>query len=200
MYKVFFNNKFVDLSTSLDNISAENPLFFIKYISADQIIKALKSKSVKGIVLYHLKKEKLLLHFSRLFPIVDAAGGLVGREDGSYLFIYRNGKWDLPKGKMEKNEKKENTAIREINEETGVNNLKIIKELSTTYHIYKASNQYKLKKTYWFLMKTNFSGKLIPQTEENIDEVKWVGIKKIPELISNAYKNIELIINENIKF
>ena len=104
MYKVFYNQKPLLFTTNLSNNSDETPLLFIKYTSALVIIKAIRNKNTKAVYLYHPKEEKLEKHFLKYFLVVEAAGGLVEHTDGRYLFIYRNGKWDLPKGKIEKNE------------------------------------------------------------------------------------------------
>ena len=111
------------------------------------------------------------------FLYIEAAGGFIER-DKRFLFIHRLGKWDLPKGKLEKKETIENAAIRECEEECAIKNLKIVKQLASTFHIYPFKTGYVLKQTYWFYMKTNYAEKLKPQTEENIDEVKWFSENK----------------------
>ena len=98
-------------------------------------------------------KKKIEKHFFKIFKIVEAAGGLVKNSNGAYLFIFRNKRWDLPKGKVQKNEIINEAAIREVIEETGVKNLRIKKSLPTTYHVYKANKKFKLKKHTGFLWK-----------------------------------------------
>ena len=137
MYKVFFNQKPIILSTQIIKNDDSCPLFYIKFSVADKIISALKKKSINSVVLYHPKKEKLEMHFNKLFPIVEAAGGLVINELNQYLFIYRNKKWDLPKGRMRKNEMIIDAAVREVEEETSVRDLIVKKQLPITYHIFK---------------------------------------------------------------
>jgi 8-oxo-dGTP pyrophosphatase MutT (NUDIX family) len=124
------------------------------------------------------------------FKYIEAAGGLI-EQDKKYLFIYRLDKWDLPKGKIDKGENPRQAAVRECEEECAISGLEIIKELPSTYHIYPYKNHYALKTTYWFLMKSNYSGKLVPQTEENIEKAEWLDentIKK--EVIKNTYPSI----------
>jgi len=200
MYKVFFNNKLIKLTTELTSSTDEAPLFFIKYISADDIIKAVKSKIIKQIKLYHPKEEKLLMHFNNRFKTVEASGGLVKNENNFILFIYRNNKWDLPKGKIRKRESIEEGALREVIEETGIKGLKIKNQIDTTYHIYKGPKRHKIKKTYWFLMESDYNGKFKPQIKENISLVRWCQTKEIPKLLENSYKNIKRLINKNIEF
>ena len=200
MYKVFFNNKLIKLTTELTSSTDEAPLFFIKYISADDIIKAVKSKIIKQIKLYHPKEEKLLMHFNNRFKTVEASGGLVKNKNNFILFIYRNNKWDLPKGKIRKRESIEEGALREVIEETGIKGLRIKNQIDTTYHVYKGPRRHKIKKTYWFLMESDYIGKFKPQIKENISLVRWFENKEIPKLLENSYKNIKRLINKNIKF
>lgn len=124
---------------------------------------------------------------------VRAAGGLVFNEKGKLLMIFRNGKWDLPKGKLENGESLEVGAVREVEEETAVTGLCIDSFFRTTYHIYKNS-EYTLKRVDWYTMKTGFKGQLVPQVEEGITEVDWMGKKKLRKALKNTYSTIgELI-------
>ncbi|MDA9878915.1 NUDIX domain-containing protein [Flavobacteriaceae bacterium] len=194
MYKVFYNQKPIFLTSELNKNSNEFPLFFAKYTTVGGLMKALKSKKVSGAYFYHPIIEKAEKHFIKLFPKVEAAGGLVSHTDGKYLFIFRNGKWDLPKGKIEKKEIVLDAAVREVNEETGVSDLIVKKPLPRTYHIYKANGRYKLKLTHWFLMKTNYKAKLVPQIEENIQKAEWKSKDEISETLNNAYENIKIVV------
>lgn len=198
MYKVFYNQKPILLTTECNEVSDDYPLFFAKYTTVESLLKALKSKRVSGLYFYHPNREKLEKHFLKFFPKVEAAGGFVAHQDGRFLFIYRNDKWDLPKGKIQKKEVLYEGAIREVIEETGVADLIISMALPTTYHLYKANGRFKLKLTHWFLMKTNYGGPLIPQIEENIQKVKWVAKDDIPALFDNVYENIKIVVNEVI--
>ncbi|MDG1687236.1 MAG: NUDIX domain-containing protein [Flavobacteriaceae bacterium] len=194
MYKVFYNQKSLHFTTVLSNNSKNTPLFFIKYANANSIIKALKDRAVTEVYLYHSNAKKIEKHFFKTFQSVEAAGGLVKHQDGRFLFIYRNNKWDLPKGKIEKRETLIKAAIREVSEETGVCDLIIKKPLPKTYHIYNANGKFKVKKTNWFLMESNYLGPLAPQIEENIQMAVWKKDTEIPELMKNAYENIKIIL------
>ncbi|MDA8612257.1 NUDIX domain-containing protein [Flavobacteriaceae bacterium] len=196
MYKVFYNQKPLFFTSDLNRNSDETPLFHIKFSTAESIIKALKSKRVTGVYLYHSDEVKLQKHFLKKFSCVEAAGGLVAHSNGSYLFIYRNDKWDLPKGKVEKREVIIDAAVREVMEETGVADLVVKKPMPTTYHLYNANGKYKLKKTYWFLMKTNSNAPLTPQLEENIQSAVWKTTSEFPSLKENAYENIKILLEE----
>ena len=118
-------------------------------------------------------------------PVRKAGGGLVYNKKGEVLFILRNGKWDLPKGGTEKEEEIEDTATREVEEETGVGNLKITKKLQKTYHIFKRNGKYRLKITSWFEMTTDFEGIPIGQAEEGIEKVAWLSPNEVKEPLKN---------------
>lgn len=198
MYKVFFNKKFVLLTTQIVDHDDQTPFFYIKYSDQKQIIAALKSKKTKGVYLYHAKEDKLWKHLLKTFSLVEAAGGLVEHQNGKVLFIYRNNKWDLPKGKIEKKEIILTAAVREVTEETGTADLIVSKPLPITHHIYKANGKYKLKLTHWFLMKTKYDAPLVPQIEENIQKAEWKTKEEIPEILENAYENIKIVIDKVI--
>ncbi len=193
MYKVFFNQKPIFLTTELVPQTDRTPVLFIKFSSPENIIKALKSKKTDCLYLYHQKEDKLWMHFLRHFPIVEAAGGLVRHQDGRFLFIYRNDKWDLPKGRIEKNEPIRIAAVREVEEETGVDGLEIVKPLIETFHVFNRNGKYKLKKTFWFEMKTTSTVTLTPQLNEGIEQAIWVFEKEIPHKFENAYENIKQV-------
>ena len=198
MYKVFFNQKPLILTTSFIEQTQEAPVFFLKYTSKKNIIAALKSKNVNQLYLYHPKEEKLWALFLQLFKIIEAAGGIVKHnQTGKYLFIYRNNKWDLPKGRIEKNEPVRDAALREVEEETGVTGISIERPLSTTFHVFNRKGKYRLKKTFWYAMQTDFTGETTPQFEEGIQEATWKSAKEVPLLFDNAYANIRLLWEES---
>ena len=199
MYKVFFNQKPLILTNEIQGFSDDEPLLFIKYTSVAQIIKALKSSKNRKVFLYHKDIDKLWKSFRKKFPVVEAAGGLVQRTDNKLLFIFRNNKWDLPKGGVEKKELIIEAAQREVTEETGVSDLIVQKELSETFHIFKKGKRFRLKKTYWFKMSTSYMGKTEPQTEEGINKTEWVSKEKIDEILNDAFENIRIIVLEVLK-
>ena len=126
-------------------------------------------------------------------PVQKADGGLVYNKKNEVLFIFRNGKWDLPKGGIEKGEEIEYTAVREVEEETGVNKLVITDKLQKTYHIFQRNGIYKLKITHWFEMRTSFDGIPEPQEDEGIEKVAWLNPEEIREALKNSYENIKLL-------
>ena len=193
MYKVFFNRKPIFLITKIINQDNNNPMLHLRYSSSENIIKALKSKKVKSLFLYHSNQEKLWRNLLKKFPIVQAAGGLVINSKSEYLFIFRNNKWDLPKGGIEKKENIKDAALREVNEETGVEDIEIIKPLPMTYHFFKRNGVFRLKKTFWYLMKTEFDGKFKPQLIEGITKVEWKLEEELNEIFKNSYENIKTL-------
>tara|TARA_B100000768_G_C11080000_1_gene290371 strand:- start:46 stop:516 length:471 start_codon:yes stop_codon:yes gene_type:complete len=131
------------------------------------------------------------------YLLIKAAGGVVYNEKNQLLMIFRNNKWDLPKGKLESNESIKDCALREVEEECGVKNLYIDRELDCSYHVYEINNNKILKQTYWFKMKTKFNGKLIPQIQEGITKVEWVKKEDIDLKLNNSFSTIEdILINE----
>jgi len=191
MYKVFFNQKPIILTTTFQEQTPESPLFFLKFTNKKNIVAALRSKKVKQLYLYHAKEEKMWALFYEIFKVIEAAGGIVRqRSSGKYLFIYRNDKWDLPKGRIEEDEAVRTAAMREVEEETGVAGLAITAALPTTLHLFHRNGKYRLKKTYWYAMETDFDEALIPQEEEGIQKVEWVAKEEVPNLYSNIYANI----------
>ena len=198
MYKVFFNQKPLILTSKILKSSDSNPFIHIKFSSKNQILKAVKSKKTESVYIYHKNIKKLWEIFTKKFPIIDAAGGLVERSDDKFLFIYRNNRWDLPKGGVEKKELIIEAAQREVKEETGLADLIVISKIGETYHIFKKGKNFRLKRTYWFKMKSDYQGELFPQEEEGIISAEWINKKRIPEILKNAYENIKDIVNEVI--
>ena len=197
MYKVFFNQKPIVFTTDIIIPKKDSPLFYVKFTDKKFIIQVLKSNKIKMLYLYHSKEEKLKHYFYSMFKIVEAAGGLVKNlKTNHFLFIFRNKKWDLPKGRINKNEEVKNAAVREVEEETGAENLSIIKPLNTTYHIFKKNRKYRLKKTFWYLMETDYTGELTPETKEGIEKANWIDKKLITSLKSKMYQNINLVISD----
>jgi ADP-ribose pyrophosphatase YjhB (NUDIX family) len=128
------------------------------------------------------------------FYFIEAAGGLI-QKNNKYLFIKRLGKWDLPKGKLDKGETIKEAAVRECEEECAVTDLKILTQLQDTYHIYEYKNGHALKVSYWFHMETNSNKELKPQTEEHIEEVRWLSIDEVKSVVlKNTYITIEKLV------
>ena len=195
MYKVFVNDKPFFLT---NEIVKETDFQFFLLESADikKLVVNMYNNKINKCYLYYPDEKVILKKLKEKIPVQRAGGGLVFNKKGQVLFIFRNGKWDLPKGGKEKREKMKLTAMREVEEETGVDNLIITKRLQKTYHIFKRNGVYKLKITQWYEMKTDFEGIPVGQLEEGIEKVAWLNPEQIQEAIKNSYENIKLILQE----
>ena len=198
MYTIFVNNKPIILS---DKISENVDLEFCTFseLQVEEVLHKLKNTQATGFYVYHNDLELLWKKFKKFFKVVKAAGGVVIKED-EILMIYRNDCWDLPKGKMEDGETKEETALREVEEECSIQNLKIEKKLPTTYHVFYENNKYKLKITYWYTMTTDDDSIPIPQDEEGISKAAFIPKNSISSHYAEMYRSIHELINKNIRF
>lgn len=125
---------------------------------------------------------------------IVAAGGIVENEEGKILLQYRRGKWDLPKGKLDEGETIEECAVREVEEETGLQNIQLGELVGVTHHNYTERGENIDKETHWFGMKVSGHQTLTPQTDEDILELRWVAENELPYYLSNTYPNITEII------
>ena len=201
--KINFNDNTIFLvqqnDISLESIAALKNVSFITTKTEDDILKtmeSIKSSSSTDICIIHEDVDFLIKCFFYPFHIIEAAGGLVLNSNKEILFIFRRGKWDLPKGKMEAGETPEICAEREIEEETGVNQLKLIHKIIDTYHIYEERGMQILKKTYWFYFTTKFEGNPQPQIEEDISSISWISKKNLELPLSNTYDSIIDVIDK----
>lgn len=125
--------------------------------------------------------------------MVTAAGGMVKNSKDEILFIYRNKRWDLPKGKTEKHESIPNSALREVEEETGVQDLQLGEFITKTYHVFKRKGRFKLKVTHWYEMYSDYDGELQPEASEGIEKVKWKNFEKTCKALTKSYANIKML-------
>jgi len=209
MYKVFFNDSIIELSSEVKKSPNNNIVQITEHDSykfVNQIVCDIRTGvKVHDSVILSNEVHLLWDHFRSQFTEIPAAGGLVQNNDGYFLFIRRLGVWDLPKGKVEKNETSENAALREVEEECGLSGLRIIKPLDSTFHIYKSpwfpvSKKLVLKETRWFLM--NYSGNEIPipQKEEDIEEVRWVQESELNKVMENTYLSLCDLLQKSLPF
>jgi ADP-ribose pyrophosphatase YjhB (NUDIX family) len=200
MYKVFLNDRVIKIDAP-GNIAVNKSFFqFQNSVSADEIknwLPGFFANHLKEVFLLHPDPEFFFNLFRQLFLEVSAAGGVMVSES-HLLFIFRNGKWDLPKGKAGKGERPEETAIREVKEETGIQADKIVKRLPSTFHLYLSPHHQKeqwiLKETNWFEMSCEGKPAGNPQHEEGITMLKWVAKTNLNEILSNTYENLKQII------
>lgn len=192
MYKVFVNEKSLFLTNKVEK-ETDFQLFLLESIDIKKLIIKMYQDKIGNAFLYHPDEKLIMKMLKAKITAVKAGGGLVKNAKGEILFICRNGKWDLPKGGTEKNETMEETAIREVEEETGVTGLTIDKKLQKTYHVFKRNGEYRLKITYWYAMQSTFEGTPAGQIEEGIEKVEWIHPDNLPKVLSNSYENIKLL-------
>jgi len=195
MYKVFVNEKVICFTNNQENCNQfSNQLvltFFLENITSF-ILEFSEGKNKANVIIAVDDYEEAFNVFKKHFKIIKAAGGIVSNLKREKLFIYRLDKWDLPKGKIEKGEEIKAAAVREIEEECGITDLTITKQLQDTYHIYTFKNELILKQTYWFELTSNFEGELIPQLEEDITKVEWLTDAEINgKVLKNTYASIK---------
>lgn len=193
MYKVFYNEKALILTD--EPIGEFNSLKFITSNQFDEALDKLKNSNTDVINIYYHNLNKLWESFKSHFKYLEAAGGVVKNQENNILFIHRLGRWDLPKGKVEDGETTEIAAIREVEEECGISNLKITNQLPTTYHIYY-QKELILKATFWYDMAYNGNENLIPQEEEGIKLAQWKNREEIINILPETYDNIQLILKD----
>ena len=196
MYKVFVNEKKLTLSKYPEDI--EKNLRYEGFATLEIAVDLLENTSCPEMNVYGENIEEIWEDFTHMFKVIEAAGGVVKNQNGEILFIYRIGKWDLPKGKIEKGESLEQAALREIEEETGLKELVLEEFLNNTFHLYTERNGEKiLKTTFWFKMFYRGNEEPKPQIEEGISAVSWKNISQIEEeVMPMTFNNIKIILNE----
>lgn len=196
MYKVFVNEKKLTLSKYPEDF--EKKLRYEGFATLEIAVDLLQNTSCPEINVYGEEIEEMWEDFTHMFKVIEAAGGVVSNKEGKLLFIRRIGRWDLPKGKIEKGESLEQAALREVEEETGLKELILEEFLNNTFHLYTERNGDKiLKTTYWFRMRYVGNETPIPQTEEGISEVAWKDQEAVTaEVLPQTFQNIKLILNE----
>ena len=169
----------------------------VKVKDAPKILQLFLSEhTLTDIFMQCFKPSKAMQSMLGDMCVVEAAGGLVRNEQGQNLLIYRNGFWDLPKGKIEPGESRKLAAMREVSEETGLKDPQLGPFITSTHHIYKQGGQRFLKRTHWYAMSCKGPQELSPQTEEGIEQVSWKSDSEMPPLICNLYRNIAEVYNK----
>jgi 8-oxo-dGTP pyrophosphatase MutT (NUDIX family) len=202
-YLIYFNGRKVFLRTSFPENPEQKYGLFHKYNGRKELYKVLhtfmKNKKVPTLLLVHDDMKKLWKRFKQYFIYIKAGGGFVQNEKGQFLVIKRKGVWDLPKGKTAKQESIKEAALREVSEESGIQNLKIISVLHTTYHSYSLNGRPALKKTRWYLMKAGSEEKLVPDKKERITKVKWISPKRADKILAECFPSIADVISKGLE-
>ena len=198
MYKISINETpliLIDLEDAPNEPQKDDKNLILRYLGKTklllQVIDMLeKSDRMESITVYAADYKQLVKDFDSLYKIVEAAGGVVFNSKGEILTMYRRGSWDLPKGKIDPGETKEIAAVREVQEETGIKEVKRGPLLCTTYHTYRnRKNKRVLKPTYWYQMSTT-DMEISPQIEEDIELVLWLDPTEFLETKTPIYKTI----------
>ncbi len=194
MYRLFCNNRkltannFCENLLSLDNKCVKN---------CDDLVAKIRhwldDSTAENLDLGDVDGENLAFAIKTIFRQAPAAGGVV-IVDNKFVAIERNGIPDLPKGHIEKGESPEVAALREVEEETGITDLEIIQELPATWHCYLLNDQWTVKKTSWYLMKTASGMKNVPQTEEGISKVYLVDTESVKDFEDKTFASLKTLV------
>lgn len=200
--KIYWNDKTIFLCSSeneLTNFNLSTPSLNWFPTSATEVSAALQQIAASSATFFALINQDhafLLSKCTDAFQVIEAAGGVVTNHQLEFLCIFRRGKWDLPKGKMEQHETAEICAAREIEEETGVNQLTLHHKLTDTYHVYEERGLQILKISHWFYFTTNFNGAVHPQLEEDITAIKWYSLAEFEDVASkNTFDAIQDVVD-----
>lgn len=192
MYKVFVKDIPIILSTE-KSIGDHYTTIPLKKARFKKLLRKIDNGELLYVNLYHKNAEKLERFLRKKIKVVEAAGGLVYNSKKEILFIRRNKKWDLPKGKIENGESHQEAALREVMEETGIKNLEVRDFIRTTYHVFTRNGKFRLKITYWYEMFSDYDGPLIPEASEGIKKVRWKDFEKAQRALQDSYENIKLL-------
>ena len=158
--------------------------------AVNSMIHEMRQEKVHAGIFIHSNLEELRKAVWKKFLLVKAGGGLVRNDEGKYLFIFRRGVWDLPKGKLDPGETIEQCAVREVGEETGLRGVQLEAPLLATYHTYDENGKHILKETHWYRMRVTDMAGLKPQQEEQITGLSWVDAAEMEALLKNTFPSI----------
>ncbi len=201
MYKVFLNDRLIRMEAP-DEITNNQTTVSLDAPATKKEMQGwfnrFKESDLPEVVLLHSDPFRCFEVFQSIFCNIRAAGGVV-RRGGCLLFIFRRGKWDLPKGKIDPGEKPREAALREVAEECGITGHAIVRPLPATFHVYPAlrpekRDEWIFKETCWFEMKYHGRSEGKPQTAEDITEVKWIPQTGLDPVFSNTFENLKQII------
>ncbi len=194
MYKVFFKDRTVYFGDDFSKTFGKNNGLFYKYSNLQELTELVhvfnELTKINKLFIVHSDILALFEEFKACFEFVEAAGGLVMRTDGTFLVMKRDGVWDLPKGKLDNGESSEEAALREVSEETGLQELKIVKPVLSTFHTYQITEDMLLKKTKWYEMLYKGNEEPVPETAEKITEIRWVEPGKTDFIRKNTYPSV----------
>lgn len=203
--KIYFGNKPLFLCDAIDETIEpfvhHDDAVFIDELDPHTIksmIHEMQLEKIHAGVFLHADLAELKKAFFKKFTLVLAAGGLVLNEHNQVMLIHRRGKWDLPKGKLEKGEQLEACAVREVEEETGLRNVILESPLTITWHTYQEGTKFILKESHWYRMKVTGNQVPVPQAEEEIAETVWADVSALAPYISGAYPSIRDVLEAGL--
>jgi 8-oxo-dGTP pyrophosphatase MutT (NUDIX family) len=192
--KIYFNDKPLFLTDTITPeiepyVHHDDAVYIDEFSPAgmNSMLHEMRQDKVHAGIYLHKNIAELEKAFRKKFQVIQAAGGLIVNEDNELLFIFRRGKWDLPKGKLDKGEALEVCAVREAKEETGLKEAHLKKHLITTWHTYDESGHHILKETWWYLLTAPKDQALTPQAEEQITQIEWANPADLKKYTSNTY-------------
>ncbi|WP_316789977.1 NUDIX hydrolase [Pedobacter frigoris] len=195
-YRIYINNNTLFIADELPKQVNKIQQLDVKDFDFTAFYKNVSKVSEREYILVHPDPKKMFKKLKKSCELIKAAGGLVKSDKGNYLFIFRNKKWDLPKGKVEKGEKMKEAGLREVEEECGVKIHTNDEKLCKTYHVYTLGTKLVLKKTNWYSMTVKGEPKLIPQKEEGITKASWLNKTELKPVIKNTYPSIIQVLEE----
>lgn len=200
---IYFNDKPLFLTDTItDEIAPyahHDDAVYMDELSApgvNSMIHEMKQEKVHAGIYFHDDIIQLKKAFWRKFMLIQAAGGLVQNEDKAVLMMFRRGKWDLPKGKMDPGETPAQSALREVQEETGLAEVTLGDPLVTTYHTYDDAGHHILKETFWFHMTAPKAQTLTPQLEEQITDLVWADKNALKEYLDNTFPSVKEVLQK----
>jgi 8-oxo-dGTP pyrophosphatase MutT (NUDIX family) len=204
-YTIYFNQKPVFLTdqatASAEHLLQQPDSHFIEEsddAAINGILEELQNEKTTATVLVSKSPVALLEQFKKKLKVIEAGGGFVYTDAKTVLLIFRRGKWDLPKGKVDEGETIAAAAVREVEEETGLQNLNLLEPLTTTYHTYYQNGILILKESHWFLMQTTEQA-LVPQTEEDIEKCVWASVDQLAPYLQNTHPSIIDVLKLGVK-
>lgn len=200
--KIYYNNKPLILTADAHSYKKDVPANggFLTLTGAfgrnfRLAFQHLSAPRTSGAIIEDISPEALLHELHLLYTPIDAAGGVVENEGGDVLMIYRRGRWDLPKGKRDEGEDMSTCAVREVQEETGLQTLALRDKICDTYHIYEQRGLRLLKTTAWYTMHGKRADTLLPQAEESITEARWIAQTDLGPVVFKSYEAIREVLH-----
>jgi 8-oxo-dGTP pyrophosphatase MutT (NUDIX family) len=204
LLKIYFYNKPLFLTDTItkdiEDYLHRSDAIFIEELSDHAVrtmIYEMQLPDIYAGVYLYKDVNKVLEAFKKELECIQAAGGFVYTSN-KVLLIFRRGKWDLPKGKLDEGEDLETCAIREIKEETGVEKIQLEQPLTITYHTYYQDGKHILKESHWFLIKAREEEEFAPQTDEDIEKCEWVPFQNLGSYMSNTHSSIADVVRAGL--